>query len=240
MSISWTNIENGESGASVRSKINTFNSVATTQSNSNATNIATNTSDITALDTRVTTTESDIVALDTRVTTNETDITALQAGYHKVGFVDYNDGATATTPISVPSNDTYVDITNDGTGQFTLKTYLPVGITDVWDTITNRFDWSQLSLGDMVDIRLDIQVTTTTPTQNVQIVLEMATGGAFPYEIPFVFNSYKTAGTYNINRYNGIYIGNTDTLNGGGRFRIKSDAAATVVVNGFYCKIAAK
>lgn len=214
MAIIWTNIENGETGLSVRTKVNNLGlSVAT-------------------VSTEFDTAKSDITAIDNRVTT-------LEGLSHKIGFADYSDSATSTTPISVTGGAGYVDLTNDGLGVYTIKTYLPDGVTDVYDSSINRFDFSELSLGDMLDIRLDIEVTTTSPSQQVDITLELGTS-TFPYEIPFITNVYKAAGVHKVNRYNGIYIGNNDTLNGGGRFRIKSDANCTVKVNGWYVKITAQ
>lgn len=152
------------------------------------------------------------------------------------GFFDYNDLGTATTPISVTGGGGFVKLTNDEAGANTNKDYPPNGVTDVWDASNDRFDFSELNLGDMIDIRLDIEVTTTSPNQEVETVLVLGVG-AFEYSIPFDKTSYKNAGTQQINRFNGIYIGNALTLNNFGEFRVQSDGNATVKVNGFYCKI---
>lgn len=153
-----------------------------------------------------------------------------------IGFADYNDLATQSTAIVVPNTSTFVDLTNDELGPFTNKTFLPSGVTDVWDESTNLFDWAELALGDMVDIRIDIEVTTTSANQEILLSLQLATGG-FSYEIPYAHLVFKSSGVYQINRYNGIYIGDTNTKDNGGKFRIKSDGNATVVVNGWYCKV---
>jgi len=152
------------------------------------------------------------------------------------GVIDYNDLATTTTPISVSSGLVDVDITNDGLGSFTNKAYAPVGVTDIWDSTTNLFDFSQLAVGDMVDIRLDLTVTTTSPNQLVEIDLVLGVGG-FQYSIPFSRNSYKNASAQNVNRYNGIYMGDLNTLNNPAKFVVRSDSPALIVVNGWYCKI---
>ena len=157
----------------------------------------------------------------------------------EVGFVDYNDLATATTPISIPGTSIFIDLANDGAGPFTIKTYLPSGVTDVWNATTNLFDWSELALGDMIDIRCGIVVTTTSVNQEVELSLQLATNG-IPYEIPYAHLSFKTVGTYQINLFNGIYLGDLNTKDNGGKFRLKSDSAATVKVNGWYCKITKK
>jgi hypothetical protein len=154
----------------------------------------------------------------------------------QIGLFDYNDLATQTTPINIPSGLVNVDIPNDEQGPFTNKNFAPNGVTDIWDADAGLFDWSQLKLGDMVDIRLDLSVTTTSPNQTIIVELVLAIGG-FEYAIPFVQANVKTAGTYPVNRYNGAYMGDDNTLLNGARFRIRSDAAATMVVNGWYCKV---
>lgn len=153
-----------------------------------------------------------------------------------IGFLDYNDLDTAATPIVVAGGAAYVDLTNDGAGAFTNKTYTPQGVADVWDASTGRFDWSDLQLGDMVDIRLDIEVTTSGANQDFDVVLELGAGGS-TYDVPFERQSVKSAGAIPVNRYNGVYLGDSNTLDNGAKFKIKSDAAATVIVRGWYCKV---
>lgn len=212
--MTWVDINNGETGLSVRSKLNELGN----QVQTNTTDVVTLTSDTSAIDDRVITIEDKVM---------------------KIGFVDYNDLATATTPIVVPSTLSFVDLINDTLGEYTIRDYLPLDTSDIWDKTTNRFDFSQLSLGTMLDIRVDIDVTTTSANQYVELVLELGTD-IYPYEVSFYSGTYKTAGIYKISRYNGVYIGNITTSNGAGRFRIKSDGDATVKVNGWYVKITTK
>ena len=164
------------------------------------------------------------------------EISGLPIDNFKGGFFDYNDVATQSTPIVVTGGGGFVKLTNDEQGAFTNKDYPPAGVTDIWDSINNRFDFSELNLGDMIDLRLDLEVTTTSPNQELDIRLFLGIGQS-EYSVPFVKLTYKTAGAQAINRFNGIYIGNLVTLNGFGEFRIASDANATVKVNGWYCKI---
>lgn len=155
----------------------------------------------------------------------------------RMGFFDYNDAATSTTPIVVPNDLSYVYLTNDAAGAFTNTSFAPRGVSFVWDEVNNRFDWSELNLGDTLDIRFDINVTTTAANQYVEVDLEMASGGVSPYDLIFSESVYKTAGTFHLSRYNGLYMGNSDTLDNYARFKIKSDANATVVVNGWYVRV---
>ncbi len=157
------------------------------------------------------------------------------AGIVKIGFVDYNDLATQTTPISFVAS-TPIVLTNDKLGAFTNTAYLPSGVTNIF--ASNQFDWSELGLGDMIDIRLDVEVTTTSPSQNVDIDLYLGIGSpGGEYPIPFVRSTYKNAGVHGVNRYNGIYMGNSDTLNYPAEFRLVSDGGGSVKINGWYSKI---
>lgn len=153
------------------------------------------------------------------------------------GLVDYNDAATSTTPLAVTGGAGGTVIPNDGLGANTNKSFLPTGITDIFNSTTNQFDWTQLNNGDMVDIRLDLLVTTTQPNQEVTVELLMAAGEVGEYPITFAKSSYKLAEEHSINRFNGIYMGDDFTRLNPSEFRISSDHDCTVVVNGWYCKI---
>lgn len=153
------------------------------------------------------------------------------------GLFDYNDAATSSAPISVVGGGASSILTNDGLGAFTNTNFTPVGISSLWDTNLNKFDWSELKLGDMVDVRLDIDVTTTQTNTEVRVDLVLALGG-FSYSIPWILETnYKTSGIHKLNRYNGVYMGDSNTLNNPAHFTITSDKNCDVVVNGWYIKV---
>ena len=165
---------------------------------------------------------------------NFTELYGFSGEGSKSGFFDYNDSGTSI-PVTVAGSP--VLMTNDEAGAFTNKTYAPLGITDVWDSSINMFDWSELKLGDMIDIRLEFQLTTTSVNTEIFVDLHLGTGGS-AYTIPFIseFNS-KNTGTRTVSTYNGVYMGDTNTLNNGGQFRITTDKDCSIVVNGWYCKV---
>lgn len=153
------------------------------------------------------------------------------------GFWDYNDATTAVTPISVTASTPTV-LTNDGAGAFTLKTYKPLGLTEIFNTSTNAFDFSELQLGDIVAIRTDMFVTTTAASQEINVYLDLAQGTASNYQIAFSNSTVKTLGaTAHLNGFNLIYMGNTDTLNNPAQFKIMSPNNCTVVVTGWAVKV---
>lgn len=155
----------------------------------------------------------------------------------QIGFFDYSDLATTGTPIAVTSGTSPLALTNDEIGPNTNKSFPPTGVTDVWDASGGVFDWSELSLGDTIDIRLDVDVITSSTNTEIKIDLHLGTGGS-AYTIPWILpTNFKNSGTNKLNRFNGIYIGDANTLDNGGQFMISTDKNCTVVVNGWYCRI---
>ena len=152
------------------------------------------------------------------------------------GYADYNDLATATTPLSHTGGvDTY--LTNDAAGANTAKNWINPGITDVWDDVADEFDWSELAVGDTVDIRFDIDVTTTAANQEIDIDLEMASGDAIQFDLHFLRDSFKTAGTYKIGAVAMIYIGSATVQTTPAKFKLSSASNASIQVNGWFCRV---
>ena len=155
----------------------------------------------------------------------------------RVGFWDYNDTATTTTPISLVTAGTEYTLTNNGAGVNTLKTYGLPGITDIFNTATNYFDFSGLKLGDTIDIRVDLDITTASANNIVDLIIEAGIGVA-PYKLTYDTKYFKTASTHKIVARCSIYVGNDLTKNNPARLLIKNDTAgSTVKVNGWYTRV---
>lgn len=152
------------------------------------------------------------------------------------GWADYEDVATTGTPISVTATPTV--LTNDGTGVNTNTNYLPVGgngVTQLWDTSSNGFDFSDLNVGDMVDIRMDISVIITSTNTAVDVNLHMGSGGSII--VPFISQqNFKAAGTFEVIRYMGVYIGSADVRDSLAQLKVSADKNCTCTVNGWYVK----
>lgn len=154
----------------------------------------------------------------------------------RTGVWNYDDNATSSTPITLTPLNTFVDLTNDGLGANTLEFPMP-DVADPWNTSTNRIDFSDLAIGDWVDIRIDVTVTTTAANTVTTLAFELGLGGT-PFEISIGANYFKAAGTYNITRYLGLFVGSANTRDNPAKIKMKSDAGtATVEVNGWYMKV---
>jgi hypothetical protein len=152
------------------------------------------------------------------------------------GWADYADVATTGSPIAVSAVPAV--LTNDGLGVDTNTTYLPIGgdgITQLWNTSSNGFDFSDLSVGDMLDIRMDISVIIASVNTVVDVNLVMGSGGSIT--VPFISDqNYKATGTFEVIRYMGIYIGSEDVRDNLAQLKIEADKACTCTVHGWYIK----
>jgi hypothetical protein len=164
-------------------------------------------------------------------------VSGVAAAQEKVsGFIDYNDVTTASTPVSIPATNTFTKLTNDGAGGSTNKLFPPTGVTELWNVATNQFDFTQLELGDQVDIRFDVEVTTTVANQGFEIQLTLGIGGS-PYTKTMFQGVRVTPGAKPTVPYFGIYMGDTDTLNNPCEVGVKSASACSVKVIGWYIRV---
>lgn len=146
------------------------------------------------------------------------------------GWEDYNDSGTSQSLTS----GSWVDLTNDGAGANTSTTYRIPGGTAVWDTTNNQFDFSFLNIGDQVDLRVDLEVTTAGANNEVAVRLDIAHGDAAEFPLEFHRTSFKAAGTYQILRSFPIYIGSAEVRDNPAKIAMTTDAAGnSVVVKGW-------
>lgn len=157
----------------------------------------------------------------------------------QMGWYDYNDLATQTTPISMPTPGTEYTLTNDTLGPYTGINIRPLSdVATIWNPSTNRFDLSGLSIGDTIDIRLDIIATTSGPNQAVSVQLTLGEGTASEYTIPLINSQqFKSAGEHQLFRYAGMYIGSADVRDAPAKLSISSDGSGSAVVNGWWCRV---
>jgi len=153
------------------------------------------------------------------------------------GIYDYNDLATATTPITLTAANTQYEVTNDGLGPFTNKVFALSGVADLWDSATDRFDFTGLSLGDTVDIRLDFEITLANTNTVVDFALELGVGSS-PYQISLISPTlHKSVTTYQIGQWSSVYMGDTNTLQNPARLLARADkTGVSVKVNGWYIR----
>lgn len=147
-------------------------------------------------------------------------------------FIISHSGSTIAHTGGVESS-----LTNNAVGAFTLS-FLPSGITTVYDPGTNSFDFSELSVGDMLDISLDIEFITTVTNQVVDIDLILAEGDVSEFQINFLGSiQYKDVGVHKITQDLGILISTAAVKNNPAKFVLNSPSNGTIKTNGYYVKV---
>ena len=127
---------------------------------------------------------------------------------------------------------TWTDVPNDANGG---NTYLDAGepnLGNVWDASAQSFDFSAFENNSRVDIRLDLEVTTSAPNQIVDVYLYVADGTGFEFSVPFITGLLRDAGVHRLTRFSMIYL--RDAIKSlPARFKIYSDASLDLKVNGW-------
>lgn len=152
------------------------------------------------------------------------------------GIEDYNH-AGATVAMTAAS--TWYDLINDGAGTFTNTAYKLPASTGVWDTSSNSFDWlaGGLSLGDTVEIRVDLTFTTSGTNNRVSVSIDLGHGAAGEYKLVFVDSNLKATGTHKVVSTINVYMGDLNTLNNPAKLAVQSDSTGdTVEIAGWYVK----
>lgn len=154
-----------------------------------------------------------------------------------LGYFDYADLATQTTPITVSPN-TQTLLTNDTLGDGTDISQPPYAVNRVYEGLTaNEFDFSQLSVGDTVDIRFHFKVTTSANNQLYHIDLKAGIGSASEFENR-IFSSYvKTAGVDEQTFVTTFYVGSNDIKDYPAQVFITSTQSCTVEVVGWFVRV---
>ena len=154
----------------------------------------------------------------------------------RMGMWDYNDVATIATPIALAVANTKYPLTNDGAGANTNVAFaLPI-LSNIWNVGTQRLDFATLALGDTIDARVDVQVTTTGANHEIALFWRLGEGGS-PYDLQITRQNFKTAGTYTFTVLHAAYMGDANTRDNPSLFLMSSDNTGdTVTVNGWFMR----
>lgn len=155
-----------------------------------------------------------------------------------VGGFYYADLTTQTTPIAYTTGDT--QLTNDIEGALTLLNHPPYGVTGVWDETTNTFDFSELSLGDSVFLRVELNVTTSAANQNSSFKIYLGEGTADARYIAFDNIFSKTAGVNSFVSELHFQINKENWRTTAAKLLFTSDASADIEVVGWHVYIVRK
>ena len=160
------------------------------------------------------------------------DAAIARASVNSFGWQDFQDTATAVSPISLVAAGTWYDLTNNANGALTDTTYKVPQHGVIWNAGTNTLDFSTLRVGDVVRFRTDISFTTSGA--NHEVSTRLAFGPGYVFNIPFDSQDIKSASTKRRIRYWAFTIKNDDTRLNPAKFQARSDATGdTMTVGGF-------
>lgn len=153
----------------------------------------------------------------------------------RFGWVDYNDLETTASPIALTVAGTSYELTNDGAGANTRLEYKPATHGAIWNTITDRFDFSSLKIGDVISIRGDVTFHSSGANRVIQMFIELGTGSGSEVLLPVAQGTFKVAGSHRIIGLYKFYIGAAFIQANPARILAKSDGTGdTVTVNGWF------
>ena len=172
-----------------------------------------------------------------RVGQNLTDLGEnIKANAEGAGFIDYNDSNGSIALVA----ETWTDVPNDGAGAFTNKGFSPVD--ELMDVATGYLDFSELSAGDDLLVRLDLKVIPNINNALLEVRYVLGTGGG---EYVLEANS-KRLDSGSGKEYSPdkgafyIYLGDTNTAEGVGKIQVKLSSAGTMINSGIAVKILKK
>lgn len=149
------------------------------------------------------------------------------------GWQDWNHNGSSQT---LTTGGTFYQLENDGAGSYSSTTYKVSGHGNIWDTSSDQFDFSDLSVGDEVTVRLDFEVTTTGANSVISTRLELSIGSS-PFYLYLPDQQFKSSGTYNYTVTKPFYIGSTAVRDNPAEVQMSSDNSGdSVLVKGWYVK----
>lgn len=164
----------------------------------------------------------------------KTEIEGLQTAR---GFADYDDNATVGTPLVLVAG-VFKKLTNDTLGPYTRTNALPSGITTLWNSTNNQFNFTELPLDSTLDGRFDFIVTTNANNLTIDLSAFIAVGSPSAYEFPLLTSTFfPVSGTYKLTAHSSMYIGSTDIKNYPAEIKMKCSGAGSVTVNGWFIRV---
>lgn len=128
-------------------------------------------------------------------------------------------------------------VDDDGLGVASNDSFLPDGVSKIFNTTTGQLDFSQLAIGDTFEVRLDFDVTTSVNNQEIQTRAEFAIGSGQSYTVALHSAARKSIGTYQLSAYSGGPIASEGTRVNPAEIQLFSDENFTYQLKMIYIHI---
>lgn len=145
------------------------------------------------------------------------------------GWEIVQDTATSQSPL-VLTPSTWIDLPNNGLGSRTTSEHLIPGRPSIWDTAQDCFINTSLKIGDTVDVRFDVNVTTSSANTEVSSRLIIGEGDPGEFTIGFGRRLFKSAGTYQLRNLQMFIVDDDYFREQPAKVQIYSDTAGVTTV----------
>ena len=160
--------------------------------------------------------------------------------FTSVGSLHYADLETQTTPFTTVAN-VAKKLNNDALGSLTNIANAPYGISTLWNSVGSFFiDLTQLSIGDLVNLRVDMLITPSAINSQYRVFLKMAIGSAEPWELTLVNSDRKLATEFQINDSVNFDIARQSLINFPSELWIETSVNTTIKIKGWYFNVIRK
>ena len=160
---------------------------------------------------------------------NEQDLAELKTG---TGTIIIEDNATQLAALAYVAP-TAINLPNDGFGAGTSSAYSPVNKEIIYDFGNQEFDFSLFDLGDIVTLRVDIDIATSVADQIVNLNLALAEGSPSAKAINVESKYYQNASANTLTKEVTFVLDSQDMLDNPGHIQFQSDDDVSIVVNTF-------
>jgi hypothetical protein len=132
------------------------------------------------------------------------------------------------TTVGIPYN-----LTNDGASTDSDTSQAVLGREIFWNFTTNSFDFNSFNLGDVLTLRIDLEVATSIVNQEVDLRLRLADGSLVEFTKVIDISRYPVIESNRIIKEITFIIDRPEIINNVGYIEFRSDANADITTNSF-------
>lgn len=164
---------------------------------------------------------------------------AINQYVNAVGSFHYADLATQTTPQAIAAN---VDekLLNDALGAYTNVSNAPYGVSSTYNSTTNQLDFSELSIGDLINFRIDLFIETSGIDQLFRFYIKFGIGSPSEFTLNVAQGQVKTNSMFRVSEDVCFDIGSADIRDYPAEIWIATDKTADITINGWYLEVVRK
>ena len=167
-------------------------------------------------------------------------LNSLQSLFIQSGAIILADLATQTTPYNYSTSPAIVNIPNDGAGVTSDASKAPNNIGSFYDVGLQQLEFSEFKVGDVITLRIDLEVTNTQVDQDIEVLLSIAESTPSARVSSVLTKRLHAINSHRVTGEITFYIHHANVLSNPGHIQFQSADDAVIVVNSFDAFINAK